>query len=80
MSQQPPTEIKCTDCGKTATVPFKPTAGKPVYCRDCLAKHRTKRADTGSRFETRSQKPSNEKLAWAQRRKNWTTQGSEKNE
>jgi CxxC-x17-CxxC domain-containing protein len=31
------TEIKCSDCGKTATVPFKPTAGKPVYCRECLA-------------------------------------------
>ena len=37
------TEIKCSDCGKTATVPFKPTAGKPVYCRECLAKHSTPR-------------------------------------
>ena len=23
-------EIKCSDCGKTAMVPFKPTAGKPA--------------------------------------------------
>ena len=71
MSQEPSTEIKCTDCGKTTTVPFKPTAGKPVYCRECLAKHRTKRTDTGSRIETGSQKPSSEKQAWSRRRENW---------
>ena len=71
MPQQNPTEIKCTDCGKTATVPFKPTAGKPVYCRECLAKHRTKRTDIGSRMETKSQKPDNEKQAWSRRREGW---------
>lgn len=25
----------CATCGKEATVPFKPTGDKPVYCRDC---------------------------------------------
>lgn len=25
----------CASCGKTATVPFKPSGDKPVYCRDC---------------------------------------------
>ncbi|MFW5846850.1 MAG: CxxC-x17-CxxC domain-containing protein [Nanoarchaeota archaeon] len=25
----------CADCGKECEVPFKPTSGKPVYCRDC---------------------------------------------
>jgi CxxC-x17-CxxC domain-containing protein len=35
-------EVKCTDCGKTTTVPFEPTKGKPVYCRPCLSKHRTR--------------------------------------
>ena len=45
------TEIKCSDCGKTATVPFKPTAGKPVYCRECLAKHSTPR--TGPNIKVR---------------------------
>jgi CxxC-x17-CxxC domain-containing protein len=24
-------------------VPFKPTEGKPVYCRDCFQKHRPSR-------------------------------------
>ena len=71
MSRQPSIEIKCTDCGKIATVPFKPTAGKPVYCRDCLAKHRTKHTDGGNRIETRSQNPANENQAWSRRRGNW---------
>ena len=28
----------CSSCGKETQVPFKPTAGKPVYCRDCYQK------------------------------------------
>jgi CxxC-x17-CxxC domain-containing protein len=71
MSERTQTEIKCNDCGKTATVPFKPTAGKPVYCRECLAKHRTKRPETGSKFETRPQSQDNEKQAWSRRRPSW---------
>jgi CxxC-x17-CxxC domain-containing protein len=33
----------CADCGKDCDVPFKPTEGRPVYCRDCFAKHKPKR-------------------------------------
>jgi len=66
VSQQPSTEIKCSDCGKTATVPFKPTAGKPVYCRECLAKHRT----GGGAQDSRS-KGESEKQAWSRRRVDW---------
>jgi len=33
----------CSDCGKETEVPFKPTEGRPVYCRDCFAKHRPPR-------------------------------------
>jgi CxxC-x17-CxxC domain-containing protein len=33
----------CSDCGKECEVPFKPTEGRPVYCRDCLPKHRKPR-------------------------------------
>ena len=68
---RPSTEIKCSDCGKTATVNFKPTAGKPVYCRECLAKHRLPRMDTGSRGETRTPRIDNEQQAWSRRRENW---------
>lgn len=39
------TKIKCSDCGVEAEVPFAPTEGRPVYCRECYQKHRsTKRS------------------------------------
>ncbi len=28
----------CSECKKECTVPFKPTEGKPVYCRECFSK------------------------------------------
>jgi len=37
-------EAVCSSCGVTTQVPFKPTAGKPVYCRDC---YRERRPATG---------------------------------
>ena len=30
----------CSDCGKETSVPFEPKEGRPVYCSECLAKHR----------------------------------------
>ena len=33
----------CSSCGTPTQVPFKPTAGKPVYCRDCFQSVRTTR-------------------------------------
>ncbi|MCX6753322.1 MAG: type IV secretion system DNA-binding domain-containing protein [Candidatus Nomurabacteria bacterium] len=30
--------VKCSICGKDTLVPFKPEAGRPVYCKDCIAK------------------------------------------
>jgi CxxC-x17-CxxC domain-containing protein len=33
----------CADCGKECEVPFKPTEGRPVYCRDCYRKHGSQR-------------------------------------
>jgi len=34
---------KCSDCGAETTVPFKPTEGRPVYCRECYQKHKPAR-------------------------------------
>jgi CxxC-x17-CxxC domain-containing protein len=31
----------CADCGKDSEVPFEPKEGRPVYCRECLPKHRS---------------------------------------
>jgi CxxC-x17-CxxC domain-containing protein len=35
------TTTTCTQCGKETTVPFKPTQGRPVYCRECFQQRRT---------------------------------------
>lgn len=40
---RPPRELHdavCAQCGAAARVPFKPVAGRPVYCRDCYGQHR----------------------------------------
>jgi len=29
-------EVKCSQCGGKALVPFQPRGDKPVYCRDCF--------------------------------------------
>jgi len=39
-------EVKCTGCGNQTTVPFKPTPGKPVYCRTCFSKQANNRYDS----------------------------------
>lgn len=33
----------CSECGKDTEVPFQPTPGKPVYCRECFQSRRTPR-------------------------------------
>ena len=30
------TRATCSACGKETTVPFKPSQGRPVYCRECF--------------------------------------------
>ena len=31
----------CSNCGREAQVPFRPTSGKPVYCSDCFKSQRS---------------------------------------
>src|ERR1700741_515515 len=40
---QPGAETKttCSQCGKETTVPFRPTQGRPVFCRECLQARRS---------------------------------------
>lgn len=33
-------EITCDQCGKTDSVPFKPSSGRPVLCGECFAANR----------------------------------------
>src|SRR5271157_1131400 len=34
------TRTNCSGCGKETTVPFKPTQGRPVFCRECFQQRR----------------------------------------
>jgi CxxC-x17-CxxC domain-containing protein len=34
------TRATCSQCGKDTTVPFKPTQGRPVFCRECFQQRR----------------------------------------
>jgi len=34
------TRTTCSQCGKDTTVPFKPTQGRPVFCRECFQERR----------------------------------------
>jgi CxxC-x17-CxxC domain-containing protein len=36
-------DATCSECGQPCQVPFKPTDGRPVYCRDCYSSKRPKR-------------------------------------
>ena len=35
------TSTTCSQCGKETTVPFKPTQGRPVYCKECFQQRKT---------------------------------------
>jgi CxxC-x17-CxxC domain-containing protein len=43
------TRTECSECGIVTTVPFKPTQGRPVLCRQCF---KTKRAPNLATPET----------------------------
>lgn len=46
----------CDNCGNSCEVPFKPTAGKPIYCNDCFSKKnesRDRRGGDGGRDRNR---------------------------
>jgi CxxC-x17-CxxC domain-containing protein len=34
------TRAVCSHCGKETTVPFRPTQGRPVFCRECFLQRR----------------------------------------
>ncbi|TRO53300.1 hypothetical protein E2P61_01705 [Candidatus Bathyarchaeota archaeon] len=54
--------MKCDECGKNSTVPFKPKEGKPVYCSICFSKLTSER-----RGHSKLNSSFNSKNAWARR-------------
>jgi len=53
-------DVICDKCGKHTTVPFRPTNGKPVLCRECF---RGSDSSSGSSFSDRNERPRAEKFA-----------------
>jgi CxxC-x17-CxxC domain-containing protein len=35
------TRAICSQCGKETTVPFRPTQGRPIFCRECFTQKRS---------------------------------------
>jgi CxxC-x17-CxxC domain-containing protein len=35
------TRATCSSCGKDTTVPFRPSQGRPVFCRECFQQRKT---------------------------------------
>jgi len=42
--QRTETRTNCSQCGKETTVPFKPTQGRPVLCRECFQQRKSSAA------------------------------------
>lgn len=40
-SQRVETKAICSGCKRETTVPFKPTQGRPVFCRECFQQRKT---------------------------------------
>jgi CxxC-x17-CxxC domain-containing protein len=40
------TRTECSECGISTTVPFKPTQGRPVLCRQCFKNKRAPASNT----------------------------------
>lgn len=43
---RPMFDITCSKCGAASQVPFQPTAGRDVYCRDCFREMNPRRDDS----------------------------------
>src|SRR3974377_2076033 len=51
------TQTTCSEGGKVTTVPFKPTQGRPVYCRECFQTRKvTSTAAAGKHLEAHNGK------------------------
>jgi CxxC-x17-CxxC domain-containing protein len=45
------TKAICADCNTECEVPFKPTGDRPVYCKECFAKHKDGAGSSKAKFE-----------------------------
>jgi CxxC-x17-CxxC domain-containing protein len=47
--------VTCSDCGTETRVPFLPSSGRPVFCRDCYRSHKPDGEGRGNRVTVRSE-------------------------
>gem|GEM_PF-4488328 len=69
-------DAKCAECGKSCTVPFKPLANRPIYCKECYSKRRNQPHPMTTSSD-------NESHMWARRAgntNNQTKNGTERKE
>lgn len=60
------TRTQCSECGMETTVPFKPTQGRPVLCRQCYKNKTAAAAKTPSATATAEQSSTPSSIAAAQ--------------
>ena len=60
-------EAKCDECGQKAIVPFKPTARRKVFCKDCYSKQQS---NNPRNYHTKHSFNTN--IAWARRTKTFS--------
>ncbi len=56
-SNRTPHQAVCDDCNMSATLPFRPTQGKPVYCRPCFKARRQGASPAAGSGSTQSMHP-----------------------
>jgi len=55
-------KVTCDSCGESCEVPFKPTAGKPVFCDACFKKNKPLGLENKHNQSSRELAQINEKL------------------
>lgn len=63
------TKIKCSQCGVDAEVPFTPTPGRKVYCRQCWGAIKDKRKQEAAarlaKTAGKQFKPTGSSIVWS---------------
>lgn len=70
-------KAKCSACFQACEVPFKPTNGKPVFCKDCFADNAPRREERGGSFRHDAPRERNDRPAYREEARPQREQGNE---
>jgi len=48
-------KIICADCNKESEIPFKPSEGRPVYCKECFGKRKSGHLPPAAKVDVQEQ-------------------------